>query len=72
MGKIFCFIVVISLLPCMLFAGTTGKISGKVLDAESGTPLPGVNIILEGTTLGAASDLQGNYIILMWISNAFF
>ena len=40
-------------------AGTTGKISGKVTDAESGQPFPGVNVFLEGTNYGAATDLEG-------------
>ncbi|MFA3783467.1 TonB-dependent receptor domain-containing protein [Melioribacteraceae bacterium 4301-Me] len=50
-------------LPSVLIAGTTGKISGKVIDASTKEPLIGINIILEGTTLGAASDINGNYII---------
>jgi len=43
---------------------TTGKIVGKLLDSQSGDPLVGSNIYLENTTLGAASDLDGNFIIL--------
>lgn len=46
------------------WAGTTGKIAGKVTDAETYGPLPGVNILIEGTSMGAATDLNGNYIIL--------
>lgn len=46
------------------WAGTTGKIAGVITDAETGQRLPGVNIIVEGTTIGAASDLNGNYAIL--------
>ncbi len=46
------------------FAQKFGKITGKVIDAESGDPLPGANIVLVGTTLGAASDLEGRYTIL--------
>ena len=45
-------------------AGTTGKISGTVVDAQTGDPLPGVNVILEGTTLGAATDINGFYFII--------
>ena len=45
-------------------AGTTGKISGKVTDADNGEPLPGINILIEGTTMGAATDANGEYIIL--------
>ncbi len=47
-----------------LMAGTTGKIAGKVVDSETGEPLLGVNIIIEGTSLGAATDLDGEYYIL--------
>ncbi|MBN2001207.1 TonB-dependent receptor [candidate division KSB1 bacterium] len=51
-------------LPFLLMAGTTGKISGIIQDAETGEPLPGCNIILDGTTMGAATDLEGRYIII--------
>ncbi len=47
-----------------LIAGTTGKITGKVTDDKTGEPLPFVNILIEGTNLGAATDIDGNYVIL--------
>ncbi len=47
-----------------LMAGTTGKIAGRVIDKASGDPLPGVNIIIQGTTLGAATDFEGYFSIL--------
>jgi outer membrane receptor protein involved in Fe transport len=46
------------------FAGTTGKIAGKVTDSKTGESLPFVNILIEGTNLGAATDIDGNYVIL--------
>jgi hypothetical protein len=45
-------------------AGTTGKIAGVVTDAQSGEPLAGVNVFLEGTSLGAATDVDGTYFII--------
>ncbi|MEM6336172.1 MAG: carboxypeptidase-like regulatory domain-containing protein, partial [Bacteroidota bacterium] len=42
----------------------TGKISGRVTDAQTGDALPGVNVIIEGTTQGAGTDLDGYYTIL--------
>ena len=51
------------LLPMMLFAQTTGKISGTVTSSD-GSPLPGANIMVVGTSLGGASDSQGSYFIL--------
>ncbi len=36
-------------------------ISGKVTSAEDGSALPGVNVILKGTSTGTATDIDGNY-----------
>lgn len=36
-------------------------ISGKVTSAEDGSPLPGVNVIVKGTTSGAVTDSDGKY-----------
>ena len=46
-----------------IFAGTTGKISGTVVD-ENNQPLIGCNIIVKGTSLGAATNIKGEYFIL--------
>lgn len=48
----------------LLFSGTTGKIKGKITDRDTKEPLIGANIILEGTSLGAATDLNGDYFII--------
>lgn len=37
------------------------KISGKVTDGETNAPLPGVSIVVKGTTVGTTSDANGNY-----------
>ena len=36
-------------------------VKGKVTDATTGDPLPGVNIIVSGTTIGVTTDMDGNY-----------
>lgn len=46
-------------------AGTTGKLAGEVKDKETGEALPGVNIVLEGTTIGSVTDVNGRYYILL-------
>ncbi|MFQ5640117.1 MAG: TonB-dependent receptor domain-containing protein [bacterium] len=38
-----------------------GRVVGKLVDAETGEPLIGANVFLEGTMIGAASDLDGNF-----------
>jgi outer membrane receptor protein involved in Fe transport len=43
--------------------GTTGKISGRVVDAGSKEPLPGVNVLIEGSNKGASTDGKGQYVI---------
>jgi len=45
-------------------AGITGKISGRVIDAETGTELPGASIRIEGTTMGNMASLDGSYFII--------
>ncbi|MDL1875974.1 TonB-dependent receptor [Cytophagia bacterium CHB2] len=51
-------------LPVLLSAGTTGKIKGKVVDRESGEPLPSATVLIVGTSMGAAADLNGEFLIL--------
>lgn len=46
------------------FAQSKGKISGKVSEKDTNEPIPYANVIIEGTTLGAATDNDGNYVIL--------
>ena len=53
----------------VLFYGTPsfaalGKIAGTVTDASTGEPLPGVNVQIEGTDMGAATNLDGQYTII--------
>jgi len=42
----------------------TGKISGKVTDVNTGEPLPGANVMIKGTMLGAATNINGEYFII--------
>ncbi len=45
------------------FAAESGVIQGVVKDAQTGDPLPGANILVVGTSLGASSDLDGSFVI---------
>ncbi|MCK6615296.1 MAG: TonB-dependent receptor [Ignavibacteriaceae bacterium] len=45
-------------------AAQSGKVSGRVTDKVTNEALPFVNVIIEGTTQGAATDLDGYYNIL--------
>ena len=46
------------------FSQTSGKISGKVIDKSTDSPLVGANVIIENTDLGAACDEYGEYFII--------
>ena len=57
-------IVACLLSASVLFAGTTGKITGTITDAKSGEKLVSANVVIEGTNIGAAANLEGYYVIL--------
>lgn len=42
----------------------SGKIVGTVTDAATGDPLPGVNVVIDGTTQGTATNFDGEYVII--------
>src|SRR5271169_1113261 len=62
--RIYSFLLIIFLFANLLYAGNTGKISGKVIDAKTKEALVGVNVIVTGTSLGAATDINGEYSII--------
>jgi len=62
-------VTIVTGLLCVSLFGTPafaalGKISGTVTDATSGEPLPGVNVQVAGTQMGAVTNIQGQYFIL--------
>ncbi len=59
---VYCYLGLVTSAVC--FAGTTGKISGTVTDAKSGEKLVGVTVVIDGTRLGASTDLNGYFVIL--------
>ncbi|MFH1195437.1 MAG: TonB-dependent receptor [bacterium] len=57
-------LIFILIVAGVVSAQSSGKITGKVTDAATGEPIIGCNIVLEGTNYGAASDIDGEYIIV--------
>ncbi len=65
MGKNMTRILTITfMLVVTLFAGNTGKISGKIVDKQSKEALIGANVVVVGTVLGTVADATGNFSIL--------
>ncbi len=58
--KVFFIVVIFN----SILLSQTGKISGKITDKTTGETLPFVTVVVEGTTQGAASDVDGIYNIL--------
>jgi outer membrane receptor protein involved in Fe transport len=52
------------LLPAFLFAGTTGKIAGRITQQGKGDPLPSAIVRIVGEKSGAATDTEGRFVIL--------
>jgi len=74
-SKLFLILLVLFLISSRVFAGTTGKIAGKIVDATTGEALVGANVIItsiwmEGIEIdlpdkmGAATDIDGYFVIL--------
>ncbi|MFZ5517237.1 MAG: TonB-dependent receptor [Candidatus Zhuqueibacterota bacterium] len=57
-------LIFLFILPVSLSAGVTGKLSGTITDASTGEALIGATVLIAGTNLGAATDLDGKFIIL--------
>ena len=63
---LYLFIVVETLLFLNLAVPTiaqTTKVSGKVVDFVSREPLPFINVVFKGTTVGTTTDFDGNYVL---------
>jgi len=52
------------LTPFIIYSGTTGKLAGTIKDAQTGESLVGANVVIEGTNFGAATNVNGEYVIL--------
>ncbi|QQS37403.1 MAG: TonB-dependent receptor [Ignavibacteriales bacterium] len=63
MQKFIYLLLVIFLYSISLLAQNYGTLRGNISDSLSGEALPYSNVLLEGTTLGASADLNGNFTI---------
>ena len=51
------------LLSLQSFAQGTGNVSGIVRDSYSESTLPGATVVVSGTSVGATTDIHGNFVI---------
>jgi len=57
------FLSFLLLLSALVVQAQTGKVSGVVTDAETGDYLPGATVVIKGTAIGSAADIDGRYLI---------
>lgn len=64
-----CFMLAFTLISTQVVAQSR-TIRGKVTGSDDGLPLPGVTILIKGTTSGASTDAEGNYSLSVSSSDA--
>lgn len=57
------YFILLGILFYLPMLGQQTSIKGVVKDAQTGMPLPGVSVLIKGTTKGTSADLDGNYSI---------
>ncbi len=57
-------VIILILATSILAQAQVGKIEGRVISQETGEPIPGANVLIEGTTMGAAANMDGEFTIL--------
>jgi hypothetical protein len=55
-------ILLIFILPISVFA-QNASLKGRVVDAVNNEPLPFVNVIVSGTSIGTITDMDGNFVL---------
>ncbi|MCJ8165764.1 SusC/RagA family TonB-linked outer membrane protein [Pontibacter sp. E15-1] len=62
MKKVLLFsLILVLLIPVSGYAQASRTVTGKVVTAADAMPLPGVSVIVKGTTTGTSTDVNGNF-----------
>jgi TonB-linked SusC/RagA family outer membrane protein len=61
MKKLALFLICISIAGLQMLSAQTKSISGTVTNSEDGDSMPGVSVMVKGTTLGAVTNLNGYF-----------
>jgi outer membrane receptor for ferrienterochelin and colicin len=59
-----CLVLAVLFLAGIALAANTGSVTGRVTDKQTGEPLIGASVVIDGTELGNATDLNGQYQII--------
>ncbi|MGB4329406.1 MAG: carboxypeptidase-like regulatory domain-containing protein, partial [Tenuifilum sp.] len=61
MKKLSVFLASLLLTGITLVQAQTVRITGTVTSSEDGMPMPGVSVVVKGTTIGATTNVDGKY-----------
>ena len=56
-------LAVLLMLTSMIAWSQNRTVTGKVTSSDDGSAIPGVNVLIKGTSTGTATDAEGNYSI---------
>ena len=62
---VFILTALIALIYIVVMAGSTGKLTGVVVDKATGDPISGASVQIVGTTLGAMTDSLGRFCVML-------
>ncbi len=69
MRKVLLFIFLLSVLLTQSVAAQTRTVTGQVTSVEDNSPLPGVNVVLKGSSSGTVTDAEGRFSIAAAMGN---
>ncbi|MCY1636023.1 SusC/RagA family TonB-linked outer membrane protein [Marinifilum sp. D737] len=61
MKKVICFLVILACVGLQYVSAQTKTVSGIVTSADDGLGMPGVSVIVKGTTIGSSTGIDGKY-----------
>jgi hypothetical protein len=61
MKKIVLFFLSFFFMGLLFVSAQTKTVTGKVTSSEDKTPIPGVSVVVKGTTLGTVTNIEGIY-----------
>lgn len=57
------FLSLLTFFTMIVLYGQNVNVTGTIIEASSGIPLPGVNVVIKDTSIGASTDFDGNFTI---------
>ena len=64
-------LIVVILISALTLTAQKGKIEGKITDAKTGNPVAGISVVIKETGKGAATDLEGRFVLNIEIAKKY-